>query len=200
MRYGLVFYVGMRLTPTVSVGSSLSCQLSAAGLHAAGAANSSSKRSSTNFSTSSDNPEDVNCTSVDVGYVSAMDATQRPAPPSPTADRRRQLLDQTPNTSANDVIEAFPVGGWRHLGRSTDIDRQRRVDQLPAEVDMRTRPTSMTWSILATTNHDKKEHLSGTTTSRASRPVTWSCNANDVILSSLNQRHDVDRGIIASTP
>jgi len=174
--------IGSGWTPTMSVGSSLSCQL-----NAAAAANCSSKRSSTNFSTSSDNQDDVNCTSLDVGYVSAIDAThRRAAPPSPTPDRRRQALEQPPATSADDVIEAFPVG-----------DCRRRVDRLPAEVDAaRTRPAS-DHVTRSTTNH---EQVSGTSVSRASRPITWLCNDDDVILSSLNQRHERDRGIIATTP
>ena len=106
--------VGMRLTPTLSVGSSLSCQLSAAGLHAAAAAtvNSSSKRSSTNFSTSSDNQDDdVNSTPVDV------DAARRRVPPSPSADLRRHLIDQPAAVSPDNVLEAFPVdsGIVRHV-------------------------------------------------------------------------------------
>ena len=192
--------VGMRLTPTLSVGSSLSCQLNAAGLHAAAAAANSSKRSSTNFSTSSDNVEEVNCTSADVGYVSAVDVTQRRAPPSPAPDRRRQLLDQLP---AGDLVDVFPVGGGRRPVNGIDSDRQRRVDQLSAEVDARTiTPTfdHATRSTSAIMNRDNNGPMSGTTTGRASRPVTWSCEANDVIFSAVNQRDDVDRGVIASTP
>jgi len=210
--------VGARLTPTPSVGSSLSCQLQAAGLHAAAAVNSSSKRSSTNFSTSSDNPEDVNCTSFDVGYVSAVDVTQRRAQLSPAADCR-QLFVQPPTTSADDVVDAFPAGSARRLGRSVDSDCQRRVDQLPPEVDARTRSTSdhVTRSTSATTNGDSngavsKTIMSGSSmpprrsrnandvTNLSSMPPQWSYNATDVILSSLSQRNNVDRGIITSTP
>ena len=179
------------MTPTPSAGSSLSCQLHAAGLHAA-PANSSSKRSSTNFSTSSaDNQEDVNCTSVDV------DGIQRRAPTSPAADCRCQLSDQPPTISADDVTDAFPVGDGHRSGRSADT-----VDQLPAEVDARTKATSdrVTRSTSMTLNGDNDRPVSGTMLSPSSAPRTWSCNANDVILSSLNQRGDVDRGIIASTP
>jgi len=55
------------VTPTLSVGSSLSYQLNAAGLHPSTAAinNSCTKRSSTNFSTSSDNQDDVAWTPLD---------------------------------------------------------------------------------------------------------------------------------------
>jgi len=54
-------------------------------------------------------------------------------------------------------------------------DRRRRVERRSAEV---------------------YDHVT-----RASRPTTWSCDvASDVIVTSLNQRGDVDRGIIASTP
>jgi len=178
--------VGM--TPTPSAGSSLSCQLHAAGLHAA-AANCSSKRSSTNFSTSSaDNHEDVSCMSVDVGN----DGIQRRASPSPAADR----LCQPPSISADDVIDAFPVGDGHPSRRSTDTG-----DQLPAEADAGTKATSdrVSRSTSMTMNGDNNGSVSGTMPSARSAPRTWSCNASDVILSSLYQRGDVDRGVIAST-
>jgi len=178
------------MTPTPSAGSSLSCQLHAAGLHAA-AANSSSKRSSTNFSTSSaDNQEDVNCMSVDVGS----ERIQRRAPPSSAAD----CLCQPPTISADDVIDAFLIGDGHPSRHSTDTGG----DQLPAEVDAGTEATSdrVSRSTSMTMNGDNNGPVSGTMTSPSRAPRTWSCNANDVILSSLYQRGDVDRGIIASTP
>jgi len=185
--------VGTRLTPTPSVGSSLSCQLHAAGLHAAATANnSSSKRSSTNFSTSSDNAEDANCTSVDVGYVSAVDATHRQAPLSTVSDCSRQLLNQPPTSSIDDAIDTFPVGDRRRSGRSVEP----RVDPFPTEVDTRTKPTAdhvTRWTL----NRDYSGPVLGT---HCSAPRRWSCNANDVILSSMNQRDQVDRGVITSTP
>ena len=205
---------GVMLTPTLSVGSSLSCQLSAAGLHpAAAAANSSSKRSSTNFSTStSDNADDANCTSADVGYVSTVDVTQRrAAPASPGAavvDRRRQVAHQQPATTSHpgddDSVEAFPVvAGGRPPGRSTDVDRRRRVEQLPAEVDARTRPTSGYVTQSTSTTYDllggdESGQVSGPGAGRRADggPTTWSSMNVDVILSSLNQRDDVDRGVI----
>jgi len=185
----LICSVGLRLTPPLSVGSSLSCQLNAA------AANTSSQRSSTNFSTSSDNADDVvNSTSADVGYVSALDFTRRPTALSPTPDHQRR----PPTASPSDVIEPFPVGG----GRSTDTDRRLRVDQLPAEVDVKRRPTSdhVTRSMLATKCHGRTEPLLVTTASRAGRPTTWSCDAGDVIVTSPSQRDAVSRGVITTTP
>lgn len=184
---------GTRLTPTPSVGSSLSCQLHAAGLHATAANNSFSKRSSTNFSTSSDNAEDPNCTSVDVGYVSAVDATNRRAPLSTVVpDYSRQLLDQPPISFIDDVIDTFPVGYRRRSGRSIES----RVDRFQTtEVDMRTKTTAdhvTRWTL----NVDYNIPVSTT----CSAPRRWSCNANDVILSSLNHRDQVDPGIIVSTP
>jgi len=106
---------GTRLTPTLSIGSSLSCQFSAAGLYAAAATvNSSSKRSSTNFSTSFDNQnDDVNSARFDVD----LDAIRRRIQPSLSADRRRQLIDHPAAVSPDNVLEAFPVdsGIVRHV-------------------------------------------------------------------------------------
>jgi len=180
--------IGTRLTPTASVGSSLSCQLNAAGLHsnpaAAVAANCSSKRSSTNFSTSSDNQDDVNCTSLDVGYVSALDATQQR---TPTSNRPIQLRGRSP--VADDVIQAFPVGSGLHPTSST-------VAQLAAEGGARPTSDHVTRSTSATAKRD----TTASVPNRRGRPVTWSVDASDVILSSLNQRGDAHRGIITSTP
>jgi len=155
----------VRAVGLLSVGSSLSCQLNAAGLQAAaaaGGANSSSKHSSTNFSTSSDNVSP----SVDRRALSSPAA----------ADRLSQLIDLT---SADDVIEAFPVGG----GHSNSTDRQpRRLGRLPTSGHV---PSS------------NRRPVFESMTSRASRPTAWSC---DGVCSLLNQRGDVDRSVIASTP
>ena len=188
----------MRLTPTLSDGSSLSCQLSAAGLHSA-AANISSKRSSTNFSTSSDNVESVNCISADVDNASAVDVTERQAARSLALDSRRQFPS---TTSLDDVINEFPVGSGRLPERCADSDTRHQVEQLAVEVDTRTRPTSdhVTRLTSATVNGDSKRPLSEIITRRSGRPPTWCFDGNDVILSSLHQRDDVDRGVITSTP
>jgi len=162
------------LTPPLSVGSSLSCQLAAA-------ANTSSKRSSTNFSTSTDDhvDDDVNCTSADVGYASAqLDFTQPPHPHEP------------PATTPRDVVEAFPP---------SDTNRRLRVDQLPAEVDHQRRRPKSDHVTSKSKYGDKTEPLLPVTR-RSSRPTTLSSDASDVIVTSPSRRDDVGRGVISTTP